>query len=233
MFEKKNYLEKLYSAERKPHTNYPSLLCKFLIKKYFKTTGKILDIGCGRGDMLKSFHVNNFDVIGHDISELSQDLCSPLEVINSDLISEKIPLKDNCVDFVFSKSVIEHLQNPVNFIQESFRVLKPGGKIIIMTPSWVHNHWGPFYIDYTHVTPFTLPSLKDFLELNNFSNVKVEHFIQLPFTWKMPYLKVITSFIRTLPLPYRPMNNAIWNDSINKFIKYSKEVMLLAYAEKK
>jgi SAM-dependent methyltransferase len=233
IFKNKNYLRKLYSLDRRPQTSYPSKLCDFLVKRFYKTKGKLLDIGCGRGDMLKSFHSKGFDVVGHDISPLSEELCSPLKILNSDLLNEQIPLNENSMDFIFSKSVIEHLSDPENFISESYRILKPGGKIIIMTPSWVHNHWGPYFLDYTHVTPFTAPSLSDFLELNNFSNIHVEHFYQLPVIWKLKFMKIICSFIRMTPLPYSPMHKVSWPNFINKFIKYSNEVMLLAYAEKR
>ena len=66
-------------------------------------------------------------------------------------------------------------------LRSSFDALKPGGKPVIMTPSWVHHASGPFNLDYTHVTPFAAPSLDDAMRFAGFEDVDVTHFRQLPF----------------------------------------------------
>ena len=55
-------------------------------------------------------------------------------------------------------AVIEHLRDPSNFLNESMRVLKPGGFIWLSTPNWQHC-FKSFYNDYTHVMPYTPVSL--------------------------------------------------------------------------
>ena len=103
-----------------------------------------------------------------------------------------------------------------------------------MTPSWEYTYWGPFYIDNTHVSPYTSHSLKTALEIRGFKNVKVIYFYQLPFLWRFPWLKVVVKMIAKLPVPYSPYNSVPWKTSrwINKLIRFSKEVMLLAVVEK-
>ena len=51
-------------------------------------------------------------------------------------VTEKFPYDDNSVDYVFSEHMIEHIsyQDGKFMIEESFRVLKSGGKIRISTP---------------------------------------------------------------------------------------------------
>ena len=51
-------------------------------------------------------------------------------------VTEKFPYDDNSVDYIFSEHMIEHIsyQNGKFMIEESFRVLKSGGKIRISTP---------------------------------------------------------------------------------------------------
>ena len=48
----------------------------------------------------------------------------------------RFPLPDRCLDYIFSEHLIEHLPyaGGVQMLRESFRVLKPGGKIRIVTP---------------------------------------------------------------------------------------------------
>jgi predicted SAM-dependent methyltransferase len=52
-------------------------------------------------------------------------------------ITNRLPFKNDLFEIIFSTHVIEHLHRKeiIFFLQESFRVLKPGGKNIILTPS--------------------------------------------------------------------------------------------------
>ena len=62
-----------------------------------------------------------------------------LDPTNPDLISRNfsssVPLEGNTVDYLHAGEVIEHLTNPTWMLQESYRLLKPGGCIIITTPN--------------------------------------------------------------------------------------------------
>jgi len=49
----------------------------------------------------------------------------------------KIAMEDSSVDLVLSTQVLEHVENPVFYLAEALRVLKPGGKLIIST----HGYW--------------------------------------------------------------------------------------------
>lgn len=221
------YIDVLYSEKRRPNSNYPDKLAKHLSEKFYLKKGNILDIGCGRGDFIKAFHSQGFKVTGTDISPASVSYCKPHIVKTADLTKEPLPFKEGEFNFVFSKSVIEHLHNPMSLLKEAIRVLEVDGVAIIMTPSWVHTHWGPFYLDYTHVTPFTKPSLRDAMILSGFRDVQVFHFYQLPFIWKWPILKVLVKMFARLPLKYRPMYDSNKPLEFNKLIQFSKEVMLL------
>lgn len=79
----------------------------------------------------------------------------------------RIPYEDNHFDYVFIKSVIEHICNTDLFLSEIYRVLKPGGKVIILTPDY-QKQKSFFNDDYTHIKPFTLSSLKMAVQLNGF-----------------------------------------------------------------
>jgi SAM-dependent methyltransferase len=80
----------------------------------------------------------------------------------------RIPCEDNMFDYVFIKSVIEHISNIDLFLSEIYRVLKLGGKVIILTPDY-QKQKSFFYDDYTHIKPFTLRSLKMAVQLNGFT----------------------------------------------------------------
>jgi len=48
---------------------------------------------------------------------------------------KKIPLPSSTVDFIGTFSFLEHIENPKDIIKELLRILKPGGKIILTTPT--------------------------------------------------------------------------------------------------
>ena len=48
---------------------------------------------------------------------------------------KELPFPDNTFDVVYHNDVLEHVEKPFAFLKDQFRVLKPGGKIIIGTPN--------------------------------------------------------------------------------------------------
>ena len=224
----RNYLKFTYP---KRDSDYPYKLGLHLTKDFFGVQDlglEILDIGCGDGAFLNVFSKLGYEVIGADVCPVD----SRHEIHKVNLETESLPFKDKSINFAFSKSVIEHMENPLNLMSEAYRILAPGGKAIIMTPSWEHNYWGPFYIDHTHVTPFTRYSLEESLKMVGFEDVRVEYFYQLPFVWRNPLFTVIPKIISMLPIPYRPLKRSPLPNAINKLVRFSNEVMLVAYARK-
>lgn len=229
----RSYLDLTYSAERAPRSDYPFLLARHLLGRYYGRPGRILDFGCGRGDALRAFAELGFDAVGADVSERAAEMSPDFEIAVVDPSTSRLPFDDSSFDFVVSKSVVEHMRSPIDLARESLRVLRPGGSAVLMTPSWQHQAWGPFYIDHTHVTPFTAPSLRDLMTLAGFSGIHSEHFYQLPFAWRSSALRIVPLLVAALPLHYRPYNEgAPWPESLNKLIRFSKEVMLLAVGRK-
>ena len=230
---KKNYLEVSYNEKKLPKTDYPQKLAHFLTETFFLKKGTLLDVGCGRGEFLEAFKNEGMKVHGLDISPKVHEFSKNFQVAQCDFEKEAFVCKDNTYDFIFSKSVVEHLHYPERLMDECYRVLKKGGKAVFMCPSWIHTYWGPFYIDHTHVTPFTLPSLEQLLELSGFKIVWGEHFLQLPIVWKIPLFKILSDITSVLPIPFRPLYKTSLPEPINKWVRFSKEKMLLVVGEKR
>ncbi len=219
-----NYIDVIYDKKIRPHTKYPDKLCSYLFNRFNMSKGQtLLDLGCGRGDFAKAFESTGLLVKGLDLQKSSADILQGIEVFYANFEHDKFPFKDESFDVVFSKSVIEHIQSPQHFIKETRRILKPGGRIITMTPDW-HTQQLIFYDDYTHVHPYTVTGLKDMLVIFDFKNIQVEKFYQLPILWKYPQLKILS---KTLQL-FGPVKKIYKN----KFIRWSRELMILAYGEK-
>ena len=232
VFSRPAYLDVTYSAERAPIGDYPSLLAGWLTRKVFGGPGRLLDLGCGRGEHLGAFAAHGFEVAGVDIAPQAPQLAPGFDVTVADLARDALPFPAASFDYAFSKSVVEHMPEPLALFERAFESLRPGGLAVIMTPSWEFGYKGSFYIDHTHVTPFTRPSLADAFELAGFTDVRVAYFRQLPFLWKLPFLRPLARGVAALPLPYRPYAPAPWPDGLNKLIRFSKEVMLLGVGRK-
>ena len=222
------YLETIYSEKKYPFTTYPKKLINYLCSRFdLKDDQKLLELGCGRGDFLNEFMKKNLKVYGVDLSNYSQNFFPRINFKKVDLSKDSLPFDDNFFDVIYSKSLIEHFYYPDILFQEAYRVLKPGGKIITLTPEWQFNY-NSFYEDYTHRVPFSKMSLRDIHEMNNFKQINVESFIQLPVLFEKKYysflLKFLSFLTRVLVPDYFRMKY--------KWIRFSKEIMLLSVAKK-
>ncbi|CAI1515942.1 Probable S-adenosylmethionine-dependent methyltransferase MSMEG_2350 [Serratia grimesii] len=123
----------------------------------------VLDLGCGRGEWLELMQSLEFDGKGIDLDEGMLSYCHDLglNVEKGDVISFLQNIPDESVAIVSSFHLVEHIgfDNVKRLVEESFRVLKPGGLLIMETPNPenIIVSTNNFYLDPTHVTP--IPSL--------------------------------------------------------------------------
>lgn len=214
------YINVIYDENVRPHTDYPVKLCSHLISRFHIPAGaKILDVGCGRGDFLGGFKERGLDAYGLDREADAVKIEGGASVKCCDIEKNAFPFPDNTFDVVFSKSLIEHLYNPENFITECRRVLKPGGRLILMTPDWTST-MKIFFDDYTHRQPYTAAAAKDLLDIFGFLETRAEIFYQLPVLWRYPALKIVSRILQVF-VP-------VTTKSRIKFVRWSVELMVLA-----
>jgi len=229
-----NYLETIYFRDEYSEKAYPQLLCNHIFSKYLSVNEnvegkKILDIGSGKGNHLVGFSRLGLNSFGIDKRDECVSILDEFTIKECDIESEKFPYEDDSFDFVYSKSVLEHVVNGDNFLAESFRVLKPGGVVVFLTPDW-RSQCKYFWDDYTHVKAWTRKSLQDAMIIHGFQNVNSSYFLQLPIVWKYPWMKYVVMLIALLPDSFK------WKDKEEKdfraLIRFSKEKMLIAVANK-
>lgn len=108
----------------------------FMSERFDWTGKRVIDIGCGGGIYSKAFVTLGAEkVIGLDFSK---QMLADAQLKNGDKKIEYrlgdaycTKLNDSSGDFVFSRALIHHLNQLPAFFQEAYRILKPGGFIII------------------------------------------------------------------------------------------------------
>ncbi len=224
----KNFLDIAYSTKRKKiNSIYPEKLIAYLIENFnIEKNSKVLEPGFGRGEFLKQFENFNMETFGMDYTKYSGDknfeLNAKTKIHNAE--NFPYPYENNFFDLVYSKSFIEHFYYTDKILEEIYRIIKPGGKIITLTPSWRHMY-KIFYDSCTHRTAFTKKSINDLHLMIGFKNVKTEYFKQIPSTWKNNLIPNTLSELSRILIPDFIMKN-------NKWLRFSREVMLLTYGEK-
>ena len=113
----------------KEHMDYPFAYFKHLQK------GRLLELGVGSGDTLKLFSNWGWQVEGldFDTEAVKYATSQGLKVYAGDIFSQNFV--SGSFDAVFSSHVLEHVPDPVALMQESLRVLKPGGIFVAVTPN--------------------------------------------------------------------------------------------------
>ncbi len=116
------------------------------IPKY--CSGRLLDLGCGNVPMFDYYKgfVKDVTCIDWGLS-----VHNKLHIdIECDL-NKRIPLGDDLFDTIIMSDVIEHLTDPILILHEIWRMLVPGGKLIINFPFMYGLHEAPYdYCRYTH-----------------------------------------------------------------------------------
>jgi ubiquinone/menaquinone biosynthesis C-methylase UbiE len=101
----------------------------------------VLDIGCGHGDFLKDVYAQTKQTYGVDPDAEALKLNT---IIQHTVVAsvDALPFADNFFDVIVSAWVLEHLDHPEVAFREIYRVLKPGGVVIFLTPNaWNYNVW--------------------------------------------------------------------------------------------
>ncbi|MDP2709109.1 MAG: class I SAM-dependent methyltransferase [bacterium] len=142
--------------------------------RWFKDIrGPILDIGCATGNFIAT-HPEIIE--GAEIDEDSLKICRErgLKVRRLDANKEMKNLPGDYYGGVYAKQIIEHLDSPLDFLIEIKRILRPGGKAVILTPNCPYALKKYFWQDPTHKHPLTREDLRGLALKAGFKEIKIE-----------------------------------------------------------
>lgn len=138
--------------------------------------GRLLDIGCGNGKFLKLMKGLGWDVVGIEIDPLAADIARK-QIGETVIIGslEDAHFRDNSFDAITMSHVIEHVYNPNSLLRECFRILKPDGQLVILTPnieglghSIFKAHWVSLEPP-RHIRIFSIPAITRYVEHSGFN----------------------------------------------------------------
>lgn len=140
----KAYPHKFFGNQSKYTQNF---IQNVLQAYYPKKNEKVLDMGCGWGNISLTLQKEGIDVIGLDYSDVAISICKsyaekegldPSKFVCRDATDTKIPPES--FDVVYCADLVEHLYPLVylKMVKEAHRVLKIGGRLIIYTPNPAH-----------------------------------------------------------------------------------------------
>jgi SAM-dependent methyltransferase len=119
-----------YYAGRKFHDS----LYRDLIGQHLRPGSRLLDAGCGRYLTFCREFSPVAQVVGVDLEQTFETANQEWPfAIRGDIGA--LPFPSGSFDMVISRSVVEHLEDPSGVFREFFRVLRPGGKVVIVTPN--------------------------------------------------------------------------------------------------
>jgi SAM-dependent methyltransferase len=139
----------------------------------------ILDLGCGRGEWLELLREAGLQARGLDSNPILVEECRKreLEVVEGDLIAYLRSLPDASVGGVTGFHILEHLpfEILINALDETVRVLQPGGLAIFETPNPQNVLVGScnFYIDPTHRRPLHSQMMQFLAEARGLCHVQI------------------------------------------------------------
>jgi 2-polyprenyl-3-methyl-5-hydroxy-6-metoxy-1,4-benzoquinol methylase len=139
---------------------------------------RAVDLGCGWGTISFALARSVESVVGVDFAEASVRFCSlrhgsdwlsNLSFVQAD--ARQTGLKPRVWDLVVAADLVEHLYpaDTLDVYRESLRLLRPGGRLVVWTPSPTHflerlRRWGLLKPDPTHVDYKTLARTRSELE---------------------------------------------------------------------
>ncbi len=102
-----------------------------------KTGAKVLDVGCGVGQVVGRLTSEGYEAYGVDVSqpniERARKVCPRCQVYDG----RRLPFETGFFACAGSFNVLEHVEAPEEFLRELVRVVEPGGRVVISSPNFL------------------------------------------------------------------------------------------------
>ncbi|HWE51230.1 MAG TPA: class I SAM-dependent methyltransferase [Bryobacteraceae bacterium] len=142
---RRSFDEASRDEEHFPSTIDPRIQHVQVLLKFFGdlTDRRVLDVGCGKGRFARVLREQypGAEIWGLDISEEMLRFVPAGVKTRAGLMTE-LPFADSTFDCIYATESLEHAVEIERAVSEMSRVLKPGGKLVIIDKN--AEHWGRF-----------------------------------------------------------------------------------------
>lgn len=177
-------------------------ICDYL-SRWIAPNADVLELGAGWCDFANLIQAGS--VTAMDLDAVVERAAEPhVRAVVGDC-TDLSEFADASFDVVFASNLLEHLERPVAtaLLAEAKRVLRPGGRLLLLQPNFRLNPGG-YFDDFTHVAIYTDQSLSDYLVSEGWS---IQHVAArfLPLTMKSKGSRLTFLVPYYLRSPIKPM----------------------------
>ncbi|HMS16896.1 MAG TPA: class I SAM-dependent methyltransferase [Planctomycetota bacterium] len=163
-----------------------------LCRRHLRSQGlKALDLGCGMGAMMPILAEAGATVFGTDVSVPSLEHCKGRgfeSVFRS--YGNRLPLPESELDLIVAFDTLEHIQEERETLDECFRVLRPGGLLILSVPAYQFLFTHQDRVVH-HQRRYTRSGLRRRLEAAGFETIKASYINFFLFPLILPIVLLI------------------------------------------
>ena len=157
----------------------------------FNGRSQVLDIGCGRGEMLSAFKTAGVTARGIDLNaDMVASACERgLDATRADALAYLSSLADASLGGLVATQVIEHLEPSylMRLLDTAARKLQPGSPLVLETinPACWLAFFSSYLRDFTHIRPVHPETLQYLVRASGFERVEIRYSAPVPDHMKM------------------------------------------------
>jgi SAM-dependent methyltransferase len=157
----------------------------------FRGRSHVVDLGCGRGELLAAFRAGGVDALGVDANSEMVAVARErgLSVVHQDALEYLTAAADESIGGAIAVQVIEHFEPPylVRLLETAWRKMQPGAPILLETinPACWLAFFSSYLRDFTHVRPVHPETLQYLLRAAGFERVELRYSAPVPQPMKL------------------------------------------------
>jgi len=209
-------LEKIYRArfndkDQAQREQMWQIICQDWMQRYIPQNATVLDLAAGRCEFIN--HIKAGRKIAVDLNEDVRNYANKDVEIVIAYSHNMQGVADNSVDVVFVSNFFEHLPDKAAFmdtLKDIRRVLKVGGKLLIMQPNIRFLH-GAYWDFIDHYLPLTDRSVEEALMLTNMDVIEnLPRFLPYTTRSKMPRHPLLIRLYLRMPIVFPIFGRQAW-----------------------
>ncbi|RDS83410.1 class I SAM-dependent methyltransferase [Dyella psychrodurans] len=179
------------------------VLCREFFQRLIDPSSTVLDVACGYGEFINNIEAKSKHAI--DLNPDTKGFLNKDIAFHQTRADQMVGVESGSIDVVFTSNFLEHLESKSAcdaVLQEVHRVLRPGGKFIVMGPN-IRYLAGEYWDFYDHHLPLSHASLEEGLSINGFHVIRnIPRF--LPYTTRsaLPQHPLLVSAYLKVPLAW-------------------------------